>query len=120
MWWSNLSDDVIVDFLWVCMWLWAFCIVAYSFGRVDSPPHSSPQNWAIWVGYLPPIHSEYHPYQYLSSDLSLRAVSLRWWVSIGRVNIQQSADVGRLCTVHMPVLAKECCDWHKSPNLKYY
>ena len=42
--------------------------------------------WGDGYGYY---HSEYHPYQCLSSDLSLREVSLRWWVSMGWVNIQQ-------------------------------
>ena len=63
MWWSNLSDDVIVDFLWVCD-CELFALLPTVLDEY-SPPHSSPQNWAIWVGYLPPIHSEYHPYQYL-------------------------------------------------------
>ena len=43
----------------------------------------------LWWGDGCVYHSKYHPYQCLSSDLSLRAVSLRWWVSMGWVNIQQ-------------------------------
>ena len=46
-------------------------------------------NSGLWWGDDCGYHSEYHPYQCLSSDLSLQAVSLRWWVSMGRVNIQQ-------------------------------